>query len=213
MRLLLTAGPTREPLDPVRYLGNRSSGKMGWALAEAAVEAGHEVVLVAGPVAMPPPEGLAVFAPVETSDEMFDAVHALAPGCALAVLCAAVADFKPVRVEPQKIKKSGRAHLMLELVPTRDILASLAGPARPAGLARVVGFAAETENLLAHARAKLAAKGCDAIVGNDVAAPGLGFGADENELRVLWRGGGEELLPRASKRAIARDLIAILTRG
>lgn len=213
MRLLITAGPTREPLDPVRYLGNRSSGKMGWALAEAAVEAGHEVVLVAGPVEMSPPEGLAVFAPVETSDEMFDAVHALAPGCALAVLCAAVADFKPARVEPQKIKKAGRMGLTLDLVPTRDILASLAGAARPAGMNRVVGFAAETENLLDHARAKLAAKGCDAIVANDVSAPGVGFGADENEVRVLWRDGREEHLPRAAKRVIARDLIAILARG
>ena len=124
MKILITAGPTREPLDPVRYLSNRSSGKMGYAIAQAALDAGHEVVLVSGPVALAAPDGARIV-PVTTSDEMYEAVHAWVGWADVCVLCAAVADFRPARVEPHKIKKERRASLTLELVPTRDILRSL----------------------------------------------------------------------------------------
>src|SRR5467141_1206151 len=123
VRFLITAGPTREPIDPVRYLSNRSSGKMGYAIAEAAIEAGHEVILISGPVGIDRPRGAAVV-PISTSDEMFGAVHQQARNCDILVMCAAVADYKPKQASKTKIKKRD-ASLSLELIPTRDILASL----------------------------------------------------------------------------------------
>ena len=153
MKFLVTAGPTREPLDPVRYLSNRSSGKMGYAIAQAALDAGHEVVLVSGPVALEPPLG-ALVVRVTTSEEMFMAVHARVRDADVCVLCAAVADFRPAKVEERKIKKGTRSSLTLELVPTRDILRSLRDLPRTADDPRpiVVGFAAETDNVIAHAQ-------------------------------------------------------------
>ena len=173
MKILVTAGPTREPLDPVRYLSNRSSGKMGYAVAQAALDAGHEVVLITGPVALAPPTNAEVLR-VTTSEEMYEAVHSRVNHADVCVLCAAVADFRPVKVEERKIKKSARSSLTLELVPTRDILRSLRDVPRAAGDPRpvVIGFAAETNNVLAHAREKLRAKGCALIVANDVSHAG-----------------------------------------
>ena len=211
MRFLVTAGPTREPLDPVRFLSNRSSGKMGYAIAQAALAAGHEVVLISGPVALPPPAGVRVIA-VTTSDEMYKEVHLWVAWADVAVLCAAVADFRPARVETQKIKKGARTWLTLELVPTRDILLSLRqlppAPGR-ARAARVVGFAAETNDVLANARRKLREKGCALLVANDVSQHGIGFEGDENALTLLFASGEERAMPRAEKTALAAELVRI----
>ena len=210
MKILVTAGPTREPLDPVRYLSNRSSGKMGYAIARAALAAGHEALLISGPVAIPVPAD-ARLVPVTTSEEMFEVVHAWVGWADVCVLCAAVADFRPARVEPQKIKKDGRAAYTLELVPTRDILRSLRDYAPAAGQRRpvVVGFAAETNALAENARRKLREKGCSLIVANDVSREDIGFESDENELFLFFASGEERTLGRAKKEALAEDLIKI----
>jgi phosphopantothenoylcysteine decarboxylase/phosphopantothenate--cysteine ligase len=163
VRFLVTAGPTREPIDPVRYISNRSSGKMGYAIAEAALEAGHDVILISGPVHVDPPRSARLIS-VSTSDEMFEAVHRRAPECDVLVMCAAVADYKPATVSRDKIKKRS-ANYSLELTPTRDILASLPKQDRQF---LVVGFAAETNNIEEHAQKKLQEKNCDIIVANDV---------------------------------------------
>ena len=200
MRFLVTAGPTREPIDPVRYLSNRSSGKMGYAIAEAAIEAGHEVVLISGPVEINRPRGVAVI-PVSTSDQMFDAVQQQTRNCDLLVMCAAVADYKPVAVFTKKIKKRD-TKLSLELIPTRDILSSL--PKNRKYL--VVGFAAETENIETNAQKKLLKKNCDIIVANDAR---IGMEGDENEVGIFFRSGEKKNISRASKKIIARELIKI----
>ena len=152
MRFLITAGPTREPIDPVRYISNRSSGKMGYAIAEAAIDTGHDVVLISGPVNLKPPRG-ARFISISTADEMHDAVHRHLPECDALVMCAAVADYKPTKVSPQKIKKRNET-FSLELIPTIDILASLSkqgrstkGRIRRGEQILVVGFAAETNEV------------------------------------------------------------------
>lgn len=205
MKVLVTAGPTREPLDPVRYLGNRSSGKMGYAIASAALEAGCETTLISGPTQLCPPAGARVIA-VETSDEMYDAVHAEIAAADLLVMCAAVADFKPARVEPHKIKKRGGATFTLELTPTRDILQSL----RARGVrATVVGFAAETRDLAANARRKLREKGCALIVGNEVSRDGIGFGSDENAVTLFFANGETREMERTGKGQLARQLLEI----
>ena len=206
MKFLITAGPTREPIDPVRFLSNRSSGKMGYAIAEAALEAGDEVVLVSGPVAIAPPAGAHLVA-VTTSDEMYDAVHANLDGIDVAVLCAAVADFKPARCEARKIKKSAGPP-RLKLVPTRDILASLGALSKKKFL--LVGFAAETDDVAQNALKKLREKRCDAVVANDVARAGLGFESDENEVSIFLPDQTSRVLPRASKRDLAKSLVTIL---
>lgn len=199
MKFLITAGPTREPIDPVRYLSNRSSGKMGYAIAEAAIEAGHEVVLISGPVDVARPRGAAVI-PVSTSDQMFDAVQRQVWNCDILVMCAAVADYKPAKVSKSKIKKRGE-NISLELLPTRDILASLAKQDRHF---IVVGFAAETENIEANARKKLREKDCDIIVANDAR---IAMESDENELIIFFRDGETKRISRASKKIISRDLV------
>ena len=199
MKFLITAGPTREPIDPVRYLSNRSSGKMGYAIAEAAIEAGHEVVLISGPVDVARPRGAAVI-PVSTSDQMFDAVQRQVWNCDILVMCAAVADYKPAKVSKSKIKKRGE-NISLELLPTRDILASLAKQDRHF---IVVGFAAETENIEANARKKLREKDCDIIVANDAR---IAMESDENELTIFFRDGETKRISRASKKIISRDLV------
>jgi phosphopantothenoylcysteine synthetase/decarboxylase len=200
VRFLITAGPTREPIDPVRYLSNRSSGKMGYAIAEAAIEASHEVVLISGPVAVSRPRGAAVI-PVSTSDEMFDAVQHQTRNCDVLVMCAAVADYKPVAVFTTKLKKRD-AKLSLELIPTRDILSSLPKNRKYF----VVGFAAETENIEANALKKLLKKNCDVIVANDTR---IGMESDENEVEIFVRGGEKKKISRASKKIVARELIKI----
>jgi len=203
VRFLITAGPTREPIDPVRYLSNRSSGKMGYAIAEAALEAGHEVVLISGPIDVARPRGAAVIA-VSTSDEMFAAVGQHSLRCDILVMCAAVADYKPAKVSKSKIKKRSE-NISLELIPTRDILASL--PKDRQYL--VVGFAAETENLQANARKKLREKNCDIVVANDVSRADSGMESDQNEVEILFRDGETKQIPRASKKIISRDLVRI----
>jgi len=206
MKIVITAGPTREPIDAVRFLSNRSSGKMGYALAQAAREAGHEVTLVSGPVALHPPEGVR-FVPVVTSDEMADAVEAHLAGADLVILAAAVADFKPATASPRKLKKH-EGIPNLSLVPTRDILATLGAIAgRRFGL---VGFAAETDNLAANATRKLREKRCDLIIANDVSVPGIGFEGEENAVTLFFADGASLPLERAEKIALARRIIARL---
>ncbi len=202
MRFLVTAGPTRESIDPVRYISNRSSGKMGYAIAEAALEAGHEVILISGPVNLGPPRR-ATLVSVSTSDEMFDAVHRHADNSDVCVLCAAVADYKPAKVLPMKIKKRD-GNLSLELVPTRDILDSLGHRQNRQFL--LVGFAAETNDVEQNAVQKLRAKNCDIMVANDAR---LGMESDENELLILFRDGEMKKISRASKDFLARELVKI----
>ena len=206
MKFLITAGPTREPIDPVRYISNRSSGKMGYAIAQAALDAGHEVVLISGPVALPAPPRAQMIR-VTTADEMYDAVHANLVGIDIAVLCAAVADFKPAAFAPRKIKKR-EGIPVIELVPTRDILASLGALKQKNFL--LEGFAAETDDLEKNAREKFVKKQCDVVIANDVSAPGLGFESDENELTVLLPDQSSRVLPRGTKRDLANDLVKIL---
>ena len=202
MTFLITAGPTREAIDPVRYISNRSSGKMGYAIAEAALDAGHNVILISGPVNLSPPRN-AKFISVSTSDEMFDAVHQHADSSDICVLCAAVADYKPAEVSPVKIKKCA-AQLSLELIPTRDILHSLGGRQNRKFL--LVGFAAETDHLEANATKKLHKKNCDIIVANDAR---IGMESDENELLILFCNGETKKISRAPKTFLARDLVKI----
>jgi len=196
--VLITAGPTQEPLDPVRYISNRSSGKMGYALAEAAVARGARVTLISGPVHLAPPRGV-TFIGVRTAREMRDQVFANLEPAGIIIKAAAVADFHLAKVPPQKIKKTA-ARLSLELDPTPDILAELG---RKKGDRLLVGFAAETENLHQESRRKLEAKNCDMVVGNLVSGEETGFDTDENEVLLAMRTG--ELVPvaRASKRAVA----------
>jgi len=207
MRLLITAGPTREPIDPVRFLSNRSSGRMGYALAEAACDAGHEIVLISGPVTIPAPAGVQIVR-VETAREMFDAVQIHLSGCDAAIFSAAVADYRPVHVVSQKLKKTADK-LTLELERTEDILGSARSKFGFQGF--LVGFAAETENLIAHAQEKLEHKDCDLIVANDVSQAGIGFDSVENEVTLCLPGGKTIPLPRQSKASLARELIAAIT--
>ena len=207
MRFVVTAGPTREALDPVRFISNRSSGKMGYAIAEAALAKKHDVTVISGPVAIPPPRG-ARFISVVTADEMFGAVTAALRRCDILVMCAAVSDYRPASVSPRKIKKSSR-RFALELVPTRDILASL--PKRRRYL--VVGFAAETHDLKSNAQKKLRAKNCDAIVANDVSGTETGMESDENEVTIFFRGAEMKRISRAPKKIIARELVKIFSKS
>lgn len=202
MTFLITAGPTREPIDPVRYIANRSSGKMGYAIAEAALDAGHDVILISGPVNLATPPD-AKFISVSTSDEMFEAVHRHAGASDVCVLCAAVADYKPAQVSPVKMKKNADG-ISIGFVPTRDILQSL-GRQR-AGKFLLVGFAAETDHLEANAAKKLREKNCDIIVANDAR---IAMETDENELLILFRDGETKKISRSPKKILARELVKI----
>ena len=202
MTFLITAGPTREPIDPVRYISNRSSGKMGYAIAEAALHVGHDVILISGPVNLAAPRNAKIIS-VSTSDEMFEAVHQHAEDSDVCVLCAAVADYKPVQVSPVKIKKRDDG-ISIELVPTRDVLQSLGR--QPARKFLLVGFAAETDHLEANATKKLHEKNCDIIVANDAR---IGTASDENELLILFRDGETKKISRAPKKFLARELVKI----
>ena len=208
MHFLITAGPTREPLDPVRYLSNRSSGRMGYALAMAALDAGHPVTLVSGPVSLPPPAGVDLVK-IETAGEMFEAVKQRIQGCDVAVFAAAVADFRPVRCAVQKIKK-GSESLVLELERTEDILGSARSAFGFHGC--LVGFAAETENLVEHAQDKLVRKQCDLVIANDVSQPGIGFDSAENAVTLCLPGGRTQPLPRQDKTDLAHELVQFITR-
>jgi phosphopantothenoylcysteine decarboxylase/phosphopantothenate--cysteine ligase len=200
--ILITAGPTQEPLDPVRYITNRSSGKMGYALAEAALRRGARVTLVSGPVQLDPPRG-AELVRVRTAREMRDAVLAALPSASIIIKAAAVADYHVANVPPQKTKKTS-ARLSLDLDPTPDILAEV-GQKKDGRL--LIGFAAETQNLIAEGRRKLSAKNCDMVVANLVSQEGTGFESDENEVVLLLRTGETIALPRASKREIAGRIL------
>jgi phosphopantothenoylcysteine decarboxylase / phosphopantothenate---cysteine ligase len=205
VRFLITAGPTREPIDPVRYISNRSSGKMGYAIAEAARAEGQDVTLISGPVNLDAPENTKLIS-VSTSDEMLEAVHAHADQCDICVLCAAVADYKPANVSLTKIKKRD-AKFSLELVPTRDILDSLGQ--RHDRQFVLVGFAAETDRVEENAAKKLRAKKCDIIVANDVSGVDSGMESDVNEVTILFRDGERKKISRAQKKIIARELVKI----
>jgi phosphopantothenoylcysteine decarboxylase / phosphopantothenate---cysteine ligase len=204
LHCLITAGPTREHLDPVRFLSNGSSGRMGYALAAAAARRGWKVDLVSGPVALPPPQGVTVHRVVSAA-EMFAACARRFPACDLFIAVAAVADYRPKVRARRKLRKRGRA-VRLELVPTVDILKTLAARKRPGQI--VVGFAAETHRLLAAARRKLAAKRLDWIVANDVSRPGLGIGAQRNAVVLLAPGRRARRFGPAAKTAVAEFILA-----
>lgn len=201
--VIVTAGPTREPIDPVRYLTNRSSGKMGYAIARAAAAEGAKVVLISGPVSEPEPPGMEVHH-VNTAEEMFEATHAHVENADIFIAAAAVADYRPAEVKQQKIKKTSERS-NIELVRCPDILASVAAlKAAPF----TVGFAAETERLEEHARAKLENKKLNMIVANHVGGD-LGFDSDENAVSVLWQNGQRDF-PKTAKADLARELIALV---
>jgi phosphopantothenoylcysteine decarboxylase/phosphopantothenate--cysteine ligase len=200
-RVVVTAGPTREPIDPVRYISNRSSGRMGYALAAAAVRRGAQVTLVSGPTALTPPSA-AGFVPVQTAEEMREAVLHHAERASIVIKAAAVADYRVLHPAEQKIK--GKRDLTLELTPNPDILAEVA--ARTLG-AFIVGFAAETNDVAANARAKLEAKGIDLLVANDVSRRDIGFDAEENEVLLIDRWGSSRALPRMPKSAVADAIL------
>jgi len=199
-KVVVTAGPTRERIDPVRYITNRSSGKMGYAVAQAAREAGAEVLLVSGPVSLPTPAGV-TRVPVESAQQMHDAVHAALAGADIYIGAAAVADYRPAVPAAQKIKKCSDT-MTLELIRAPDILASVAALERRPF---VVGFAAETQDLEQNARAKLEGKRLDMIAANRV-GDGVAFDRDDNALLLLWPGGREEL-PTCGKLELARQLV------
>jgi len=203
LHFLVTAGPTREPIDPVRYLSNPSSGKMGYAIAAQAARRGAEVTLVSGPTALEPPEGVR-FLPCQRAEEMHALVQENFAGCDVLVMTAAVGDFAVETVEKEKIKKNGDAPLVLTLKPTRDILKEVA---QKKTHQFVVGFAAETENLIDSAKEKLRKKNLDLIVGNDISAPGIGFQSDSNQVVVVDRAGRADPWPLLPKSRIAGLLL------
>jgi phosphopantothenoylcysteine decarboxylase / phosphopantothenate---cysteine ligase len=198
--VLITAGGTREPIDPVRYIGNRSSGKMGYALTEAALRRGAKVILVSGPSALKPPAN-ATFISIQTAAEMRNAVMSSLPEATIIIKAAAVSDFTVRQAAPEKIKRKGA--ITLELEPTADILAEVATQKNGR---IVVGFAAETEHVLENARKKLQAKSLDAIVLNDVSQPGIGFDSERNAVTILTPNGAENI-PETSKWEVAHRVL------
>jgi phosphopantothenoylcysteine decarboxylase/phosphopantothenate--cysteine ligase len=204
-RVLVSAGPTQEAIDPVRFISNRSSGKMGYAVARAAVERGAEVVLVSGPTALAPPAGVELV-PVVTAEEMAKALTLRFDWATVLVMAAAVADFRPRRPAARKVKKAADPWRSLDLEPTTDILATLSQKRTSQVL---VGFAAETDELLPHARMKLERKGLDLIVANDVTIEGAGFGSDSNAAVLLDRLGRETAVPLMPKRALADRILDV----
>lgn len=207
MKILITAGPTREAIDPVRYISNRSSGKMGFALAAAAVDRGHEVILVNGPVSLTVPP-VAECVPVQSAEEMYEAVSERIEDVDAAIFCAAVSDYRVTKVEDQKIKKMGNG-LTLELEETKDILGSARKIFGFNGI--LIGFAAETENLETNAREKLERKGCDILVANDVSRQDIGFDRENNEVRLFFKDGRSSMeIALQSKRAIGERIIELI---
>ncbi len=203
--VLITAGPTREKIDPVRYLTNRSSGRMGYALAEAALRRGARVLLVSGPTALNPP-GAAEVTRVESAEEMYQAVLKLLPGATIVIKTAAVSDYRPKSPASQKIKRSGP--VTLELEPTTDILAEIA---RRKQSQLIIGFAAETQNALENARKKLASKSLDAIVVNDVSREGVGFDSDRNAVTIITQHEVVEV-PETTKWEVAQRVLDQIVR-
>jgi len=202
-RVLVTAGPTIEAIDPVRFISNHSSGKMGYAIARAAWRRGGEVTLVTGPVSLPPPWGVRVIR-VESAREMEDAVMREFPSADIVIKAAAVADYRPVERKGEKIKKTGEG-MTIALEQNPDILSRLGRERRPGQV--IVGFAAETSSLRENARQKLKAKGADLIVANDVSTPDAGFSVDTNRVVIHDREGGEVVIPLASKDQVAERIL------
>lgn len=205
MTTLITAGPTREAIDPVRYLTNRSSGKMGYALAEAAARAGHRVILISGPSNEPVPDGID-YIPIETAAEMHQAVARWIGKADIAIFAAAVADYRMATIPTQKIKKQGET-LTLELVKTVDILASARTDLSFTGT--LVGFAAETEKVEENARKKLVNKNCDLIIANDVSRSDIGFDSRDNEFLLVYPSHTASL-PKDSKEHLSHKLITLI---
>ena len=208
LRILVTAGPTHEPLDPVRYISNPSSGKMGYAVAEQAKARGAEVMLISGPTHLKPPMGVD-FKACKTAGEMNILVQECFPGCDVLVMSAAVGDFTAEKLEKEKIKKSSREGQILNLVPTKDILMEVS---KIKTQQFVVGFAAETQNLLQSALEKLRNKKLDLIVANDISAPGIGFQSDNNQVTLVDSNEQVENLPRMAKQEIANILLDKISR-
>lgn len=202
MKFIITAGPTREFLDPFRFISNPSSGKMGFSLARAARKGGWEVVLISGPVSLTPPPGVE-FVPVTSARQMRDEVERHLPGAGAVVMAAAVSDYRPARYSRRKLKKN-QSRLTLDLVRNPDILAGLG---KKKGGPVLVGFSAETENIVDNAVKKLKSKNLDLIVANDITAPGSGFAAETNRVVVIGREGVPEAWPLMSKDALAGKII------
>ena len=205
MKVLITAGPTIESIDPVRYLTNRSSGRMGYALAAAAAKRGHSVLLISGPTSLDIPEGVD-FMPIENAAEMYQAVASQISRHDLAIFTAAVADYTPSKIAEQKLKKA-EDEMTLTLKRTKDILGSAREAMGFKGI--LVGFAAETENLLENAHSKCLKKRCDLIVANDVSRSDIGFDSSENEVILVYPD-HSETLPQDSKENLALHLIEII---
>lgn len=206
-KILITAGPTREAIDPVRYISNRSSGKQGYAIAEAAVALGAETVLVSGPVCLRIPPGVQMM-PVESAEDMLKTCQSELP-CDIAIFAAAVSDWRPARLAEQKLKKQEGGPPTLELVENPDILRTVAnhGQARPK---LVIGFAAETENVIENAKRKLIKKDCDMIVANDVGVESGVFGGDRNKVHIVTAA-GIETWPELTKKEVAARLMQKLS--
>ena len=206
MRIVISAGPTREAIDPVRFITNRSTGKMGYAIARAAVKMNLQTVLVSGPVNLTPPEGVE-FVPVESAAEMAEAMKNAAAGADIIVMAAAVADYRPKQYSTSKVKKSD-GDMCIELERTEDILLSLGKNKKPGQI--LVGFAAETDDLLQNAQGKLERKNLDYIAANIVGVPGRGFGADNNAITLLGRDGSKTEFALQSKEALAESLLSFV---
>lgn len=204
MKILINAGPTRESLDPVRFITNHSSGKMGYAIAKAAVEAGHEVTLVSGPVNIQPPPGLEKFISITTAAEMAEEMKKEFPSAQLTILSAAVADYRPKTFSGSKIKKQ-EGSFFLELERTEDIAGTLGERKSPSQ--KLIGFAAETDDLEANALAKLEKKNFDGIAANKVGIEGQGFGSENNAIIFYSRKGTKKVLSLKSKELLARELL------
>ena len=203
MRIVISAGPTREAIDPVRFITNRSTGKMGYAIARAAVKMNLQTVLVSGPVNLTAPEGVE-FVPVESAAEMAEAMKKAAADADIIVMAAAVADYRPKQYSTSKVKKSD-GDMCIELERTEDILLSLGKNKKPGQI--LVGFAAETDDLLQNAQGKLERKNLDYIAANIVGVPGRGFGADNNAITLLSRDGSRTEFALQSKEALAESLL------
>lgn len=203
-RVVITAGPTREAIDPVRFISNHSSGKMGYALAQACRDAGAETVLISGPVSLQAPQGVSVDA-VESAEDMLRATEKqLSYGCDIFIATAAVADYRPAEVADQKLKKQGETGMSLTMVQNPDIVATVAKlPERPF----VVGFAAETQSVVDYAQGKLQKKKLDMVIANDVSQSGIGFNSDDNEVQVVVKD-KHWPLPKGSKQTIAKQIVA-----
>ncbi|MBE6403843.1 MAG: bifunctional phosphopantothenoylcysteine decarboxylase/phosphopantothenate--cysteine ligase CoaBC [Lentisphaerae bacterium] len=209
MRIVISAGPTREAIDPVRYITNRSTGKMGYAIAEAARERGLLVTLVSGPVNLLPPEGVEVIN-IESAADMAKAMKSAAETADIIVMAAAVADYRPKQYSTSKVKKSD-GDMCIELERTEDILLSLGKNKRPGQI--LVGFAAETDDLLKNAQGKLERKNLDYIAANIVGVPGRGFAADNNAITLIGRNGSQTEFALQSKKNLAEALLQHILKG